>query len=123
MKFEEIIEEMRKQEDELNLVVLAQKTQQALILQKICGIWGKVRIKRIERGECRARNYKDQWQWLWRQVRFDVKEIADMIGYRGDKMRDYVDILINMSLIYPDGTISDVARKALESILRDALNL
>jgi hypothetical protein len=123
MTFEEIIGKMRKSEEEINLIVISQGTQVAMILQQICGVWNKIKIKRIKSGECRVKDDKMRWEWIWKQIEFDKKAVARMSGYRGDKIQDYIDILINMRLIYPDGTIAEMVKQALLEQVKNSLGL
>ncbi len=85
-------------------------------MQKIAIAWPKIKIKRIKTSSTAPPTQNEQWAWLWSQVEYDVNELMAIVNiYAG--IERHMACLIGNRIIYPDGTISSYATKALRQIM------
>jgi len=124
MKFEEAIayfKEKEQPEDALLLIPQEKGDVRAKELQAIIIAWPKIMIERTKGSSGINGSDQEIWDGIWRQVEYDEDEIsrATRISAPGKAL----DVLIANRLIYPDGTVSQYASKALRSILKGQLGI
>lgn len=62
------------------------------------------------------------WAWLVAGWKFDYESITRGANISRDQVRERIQVLVQSRLIYPDGTISTHARKAITATVRVRLN-
>ena len=60
----------------------------------------------------------DRMQWLWKFCKYDGKTFSSSVGMKQSEATDVVRQLRDLRLIYPDGTVNDLARKLVGSRIR-----
>jgi len=78
--------------------------------------WKSVSVRFKDAGaECEASSDVDKWNWLWEQVEFDQTIFGVVAGLRTQDIGAVFNRLKGLRLIYPDGTINNMARQFLQS--------
>ena len=62
-----------------------------------------------------------RWNWLWTGVQFDRNEIANALKIDRTKVGRLVDRASAFRLIYPDGTVNQMAIKFIRSEIAKAM--
>jgi len=124
MDFEEAIQYFKEKEtpeDALLLIPQEKGDQRTRELQAIVIAWPKIRIEREKKTAAPKGADQDLWDWLWDQISYEESEItrAARISSPGRPL----EVLILNRLIYPDGTVSQYASKALRSIIKTQLGI
>lgn len=98
--------------DPKNLNVALLVTDHELLRYSV--IWTQVLVARIS-------DYPlgDTWPDLWECVRIDFDAIAMLADDEMVKARKTVERLKGLQLIYPDGTLPELAERAIEKKLKD----
>ena len=121
MTFEEAVEKFRSQEQVEDVLAITNvKDPQAIRLRRLVVAWGKIKIDRIsvQRPAPPAEDEKELWKWMWECVRYDPEELRQVSGVRvGVEM--LMRVLIGNRIIYPDGTVSEYAKKVIRAILKN----
>lgn len=63
------------------------------------------------------RSYKDDWDWCWQFVRYDVEKLALLIGCTASEASRIVVRLKTVKLIFPDGTVNQLAYSVIKNML------
>ena len=79
--------------------------------------WKSVTAKRKEEQSCPYPDETSQWNWLWQQITYDQSTFGTVAGLKTQDTGSILTRLIGLRLIYPDGTINELARLYLESII------
>jgi len=124
MNFEEAIEFFKGEELVEDITVLFSKDQAAYAesLRKIVSAWPKIKLERTPAKKPCPDDEYGRWIWLWDQVSYDLEEIKKITGVRM-AVEALTKILIGNRIIYPDGTISGWAGKALKQFLKSQLGI
>lgn len=122
MTFEAAIAKFKAQEQPEDVLPLVGKDETAARLRRLVLAWGKIGVERTGAPEAPNAGERELWRWLWEQVVWDDDELRQISGVRG-ATAESMDILIGNRIIYPDGTISVFASKALKQIMKSQLKL
>jgi hypothetical protein len=120
MKHSEAIDWFRKSEDVESVLVLLGKESSQVNLRKVALAFAKVPVKRHEEKD--LDEGPELWEQLWDAVQVDLDQLGRISGTRSECAR-YVEMLKGYRLIYPDGTLSTVAQKALKALTKAELGL
>jgi len=115
MNFEEILAAFKSKEESETENIAPLVENRALIDALIA--WKSVRITRLKESTCPAIMESDQWEWLWKNINFDLNSFAGVAGTRYQDASNLFNRLKGLRLIYPDGTINRVAKQYLQSVI------
>ena len=120
MTFEEAIEHFRAEETIESVLVLLGDEEYAQSLRRVALCWKNQTP--VLKGDSEYELDEDLWESLWASVKFNVSHIAKISGTGAD-CSALIETLIGYRLIYPDGTLSTVAKKALLTMAKTELGL
>lgn len=123
MTFEEAIKKFRAMEQIEDVMQLVGKDPQQEILRKIVVAWPKVRINRTTTKIKPPGDEFGLWDWLWTQVIIDTEKIAGIVGSGQGTTEKNINLLRGNRIVYPDGTVSSFATKALRQMMKSQLNI
>jgi hypothetical protein len=83
--------------------------------------WKSVVIKYGEAGGCPHQEESRMWQWLWENIDFDASAFAAVAGVRVQDVSSLLTRLRGLRLIYPDGTINEIAKQYLQSLIANKI--
>lgn len=114
MTLGELISDFKKAETAENIVPLvdSEELRNGLVAWKSV----VVRFKESE-GEPPKGSEAGRWEWMWGQVDFELSLFAVVAGVQNQHAQRLFARLKGLRLIYPDGTIHDLAAKYLQSII------
>lgn len=110
--FSECLEAWKAREEHADALILLQDNA----LLKYAGLWRKSMITGVS-SSC----IDSGWPALWYCVTVDYKMLADMADETENRARFQVRRLKEMRLIYPDGTRTAMATKAVLKFMADRL--
>lgn len=116
MNRQELIEHWRSQEvKEAAALVVEDKT-----LQKVLAAWPMVGVVEsdIEHFEP---DDPESWDAVWSGLRIDQAALAELAGLQHGPAVQAFNRAKRLRLIYPDGTVHDLARMVLQRRIKDAL--
>jgi len=58
-----------------------------------------------------------QWEWMWSKVEFDSRSFGIVAGCKAQETSDLFARMKGLRLIYPDGTIHQLATKYLQAMI------
>jgi len=120
MTFDEAIEHFRSEETIESVLILLGKEEFADRLRRVALVWkNQTTVLKDERD---FELTDDLWEELWKSVKYNVATIAKISGTGAD-CKALLETLIGYRLIYPDGTLSTVAKKALLTMAKTELGL
>lgn len=122
MNFDDILNKFKTSEQMEDILPITGKDAEAERLRKILIAWRKIEIKKTPTKTKPPEDEIALWNWLWKNVSFDEEQLKSIAGIRGN-IQDSMNVLIGNRLIYPDGTISVFASKALKQLLKTQLKL
>lgn len=119
MTFGEILAQFKKKasDEPENIVPLMEND--SLINGLIA--WKSVIITYKELGQCPYSEDSRSWQWLWEGIEFDLGVLATVSGVRVQDVSALLTRLKGLRLIYPDGTINDIAKQYLSSLIANKI--
>jgi hypothetical protein len=79
--------------------------------------WKSVVIKYKQASECPYEDEAARWDWMWKQVEFDLKQFAVVAGVNPQHQGRLFGRLKGLRLIYPDGTINTLAARYLQGMV------
>lgn len=79
--------------------------------------WKSVIVRNKGMAECEENSEAAQWEWLWKQVDFDLDNFSTVAGVAKQKVTPLFMRMKGLRLIYPDGTVNSYAMKYLQSII------
>jgi hypothetical protein len=120
--FEGAMERLKSAERMESALILMRKGDEADQLCAIALAWENAPPAWAENGETCPTDDAESWNWCWRQVNIDKETIKRISGVQYGLER-LLAVLIGNRLIYPDGTLSTFATKALRHRLKTALDL
>ena len=121
MTFEEAVDTFRAEETIESVLVLLGKDEFAQSLCRVALAWRNCTPNIVVDREY-ADDEEDLWESLWSSVEFDLRDIARISG-TGSDCKDLFHTLKGYRLVYPDGTLSTVAKKALLTMAKTELGL
>ena len=86
-----------------------------LSLQNSLVAWRAVQTECDREKECELEGISERWNWLWDQVQYDQTKFGVVAGVSVHQVSDQLKRLIGYRLIYPDGTINDLAGQYLQN--------
>lgn len=89
-------------------------------LAKIVVAWPTISVERKPRGlKPPSGDENALWEWLWKNTRYCVCEVAERTGIRGESLKRKIQMLIGNRVLYPDGTINSFVQRYLrEKVLK-----
>ena len=122
MNFEEALAVFKGKEQPEDVLPLVGKADLSDELRKITLAWQKMKIERRKPEGKAPEQEKALWDWLWEQADYDIEELQRISGV-SRKLSYHIEILSGNRIIYPDGTITTFASKALKQYMKKELNL
>lgn len=116
MDRQDLIEHWRSQEvKETAALVVEDKT-----LQKVLAAWPMVGVLPSELEHFEP-DEPESWNAVWSGLRVNVDALAELAGLQHGMAVQAFNRAKRLRLIYPDGTIHDLARMVLQRRIKDAL--
>lgn len=91
-------------------------------LQDAVIAWQAIRVKIENPGECEYKDERDQWDWLWKHVKYDQKHFGIVAGLKDQEIYAVLTRLRGLKLIYPDGTINVLAKQYIQAEIRGEID-
>lgn len=118
MTLSEAISDFKKSETAENIVPLVESEE----LRNGLVAWKSVVISfKDVSGEPPKGSDAARWDWMWSQVEFELNSFAIVSGVQNQYANKLFTRLKGLRLIYPDGTIHELAAKYLQSIIMSKL--
>jgi len=111
--FGEVIAEFKKNEEAENIVAIIEDND----LQNGMIAWKSVRIKYRAATDCKDKDPVSRWYWLWDQIEYNANEFGVVAGSKAQNVGALITRLKGLRLIYPDGTVHNLASQYLQSII------
>ena len=111
--FGEILASFKADEEAENIVAIIDDHD----LQNGLIAWKAVRIKYRASQDCQEKDPVAKWQWLWGQIDYDPVEFGVVAGVKAQDVGRLITRLKGLRLIYPDGTVHNLASQFLQSII------
>lgn len=86
-------------------------------LLRYTGLWHPTLVRRVHDW-----TMGEDWNDLWECVTVDYKALGDLMDEPEGRARHQVARLRQMQLIYPDGTVPELATKAITKFMVDRLS-
>lgn len=115
--FGSILQEFKDKEDADSIVPLVDDED----LRKGIVAWKSVVIKYKSVGDCPHEDEASRWNWLWDNVGYDSGAFGEVAGARAQDVGRLLHRLAGLRLIYPDGTIHQIAKKYLQTTILSKL--
>ena len=115
--FGEILAEFKKAEEAENIVAIIEDND----LQNGMIAWKSVRIKYKAASDCQDKDPVAKWYWLWDQIEYNANEFGVVAGSKAQNVGALITRLKGLRLIYPDGTVHNLASQFLQSIIMGKL--
>lgn len=95
-----------------------------VLLRQALVAWPSVRITFVENiGDCSEQQDEvSKWEWLWSKVEFDSITFGIVAGLKGQDIKPILTRMKGLRLIYPDGSINQMAQQYLRSMVAAQLN-
>jgi hypothetical protein len=77
--------------------------------------WKSVKVTYKQLTECTETDDTARWEWLWKNVDFDMTMFATVAGVKAQDASSLFFRLKGLRLIYPDGTINVLAKQYLQA--------
>ena len=61
------------------------------------------------------------WKWLWTQVAFDQNKFGIMVNVQAHEISRIITRIVGLRLVYPDGTIHNMAKQYLRQVIMSKL--
>jgi hypothetical protein len=116
MKFKDILESFKKDESAEYIMPL---TEDKALRNGILA-WNSMPVKLDIEKDCPEdilNNRKLQWEWMWDSISYDIKRFSVIMSCKEYEVVPIVTRLRSLYLIYPDGTINEMAKKYLKGIV------
>lgn len=81
--------------------------------QKVLIAWPRIGISRTLPSSPLPDDTNAAWRWLWQGVEFDANELATIAGMHVQASSQKFEQIKGNHLIFPDGSMSDIAKKLL----------
>jgi len=79
--------------------------------------WKSVAIEHKSNGGCPHKDETSRWNWLWQQIEYDQSTFGTVSGAKPAEVVNLITRLIGLRLVYPDGTINQMARQYLQAMI------
>lgn len=89
----------------------------------ICGLaaWQSVSILHKEVKTCEETDPFKKWLWLWNQIELDLDTFATVANVNCQEAEPLFTRLKGLRLIYPDGTIHNLAKQFIQALVLSKL--
>ena len=111
--FGEILSDFKGDEEAENIVAIMGDDD----LQNGMIAWKSVRIRYKAATECLDKDPVAKWNWLWDQIEYDSNMFGVVAGAKAQDVGKLVERLSGLRLIYPDGTINNLAKQYLQTLI------
>ena len=111
--FDDCLEDWKAREEHSDALILLQ--DHALL--KYAGLWRASMLTKVS-----SYPIDSGWRDLWDCVSVDYKLLADMADETENRARFQIRRLVEMRLVYPDGTRTAMATKAVMKFMFDRLS-
>ena len=115
--FGEVLSEFKKAEEAENIVAIIEDHD----LQNGMIAWKSVRITYKHPTDCQEKDPVAKWYWLWSQIDYNPTEFGIVSGSKAQNVGALLTRLRGLRLIYPDGTIHNLASQFLQSVIMSKL--
>ncbi len=115
--FGEVLAEFKKKESPISIAPLMDDNK------LVCGLaaWQSVAIQLNPATECKETDPFKKWLWLWEQCEPDLETFAIVSAVKGQDADPLFTRLKGLKLIYPDGTIHQLALQFIQALVLDKL--
>ncbi len=79
-------------------------------LMRLCAAWTTMVVRWTYPPGAVPDSEAARWDWIWNGVDFEVGALAKRSGIMENKLLDRFEILRAARLVYPDGTVANVAK-------------
>jgi len=113
MKFADVLQYFKQHESPERIIPLIDDSKLRMSLVA----WESVKVTKKTDVECTLTEENDQWNWMWDQISFDQNTYSVVAGVQ---VHEIVNILIRLKglkLVYPDGSICNLAKQYLQTII------
>jgi hypothetical protein len=114
-RFIDLIQAFKQQEGDTAEAILP-ALDDALLRNGLLA-WQSMIIDYNAEALCPENDAKRQWEWLWKQIKFDIRQYATIVGIKEYDVAALIMRLRAFHLIYPDGTANTMARAYLRKII------
>ena len=111
--FGELLAEFKESEAPENIVALVDSAN----LRNALVAWKSVTVIYNKAEDCGYKDETSQWNWLWQQITYDQSTFGTVAGLKAQETGSVLTRLIGLRLIYPDGTINELATQYLQSVI------
>jgi len=111
--FGEILNDFKANEEADNIIAIIDNSE----LQNGMIAWKSVQIKYKSASDCQEKDSVAQWNWMWRQIEYDANNFGVVAGVKAQDIGNLLSRLIGLRLIYPDGTVNNLASQFLQGII------
>lgn len=122
MTFEEGVDHFRALEQIEDVLLLISNDHESVRYCRLVVAWSKTEVQRRKTSQAAPTDNHGLWTWLWKQCRYDEESIKGLIGSRTPVTAE-LEVFRKNHLIYPDGTVSLFATKALRQIIKSKLKI
>ncbi len=113
MKFDDVLDTFKADEDAENIMPLIEEAP----LRNALVAWKSVRIQTDKSNDCTLSGGYERWAWLWDCVKCDTNAWGVVAGIKPQEVSTIFARLKGLRLIYPDGTISTLAKQYMQGII------
>jgi hypothetical protein len=120
VKYEEVLEHFKERESENPEALIPLINEK--MLQNGVVAWKTVKTEVNSQENCELKGDAQRWEWLWMNVAYDQTKFATIAGVKIHEVTSVLERLIGYRLIYPDGTVNDMANQYLQNEVLKALH-
>jgi hypothetical protein len=113
MTFTDILQHFKQNESPERIIPLIDDSKLRMSLVA----WESVKVEKRANVDCTLTEENDQWHWMWEQVSFDQNTYSVVAGVQVHEIVNILVRLKGLKLIYPDGTICNLAKQYLQTII------
>lgn len=117
MTLGELMKEFKESETADSIIPLVESAE----LRNGVVAWKSVRVKYKGSHQCSEKEDHLKWEWMWQQIEFDMRNFGVVAGVKPQDSQNLFNRLKGLRLIYPDGTVSDIATKYLVGLVMNKL--
>lgn len=119
MNFGKLLEAFKNNETDVaeNVIIVINDD----ILRNALLAWGSMVIDYDSEEECNCDDSKRQWEWMWSKINIDYRKFSLVANVKQYEAAKLIERLKSLRLIYPDGTVNNVARVYLRKMVTDKL--
>jgi hypothetical protein len=116
--FGEVLKEFKGNEEAENLVAMISDPE----LQSGMIAWKSVVIRFKGASDCEDKDPASKWNWMWDQIDYNESQFGVVAGIKVSyEVGKLIERLKGFRLIYPDGTVNNLAKQYLQTIILQKL--